>query len=209
MNLVNARKIIKQHAHTVRRITNVLDNAPTSTEFVFRTLRKQGGKDSHNDIAQYIHALVMAGKVFPTQEGLFTTDPNQKTQPAAGRITTKMHDVWPTPARAPDIPVYRGSNAQIIAPALHTEPPNTEPPQELPAMDISQLSAQQLTSIADQMQKLAEQKSRELNPELLRQMLEAIEGVVSASDLLAESLDKLRGIANVIRKDRGLPVAKG
>ncbi|HBT4785533.1 TPA: hypothetical protein MB364_000835 [Klebsiella variicola subsp. variicola] len=204
MNLVNARKILKQHSHTIRRITNVLDNAPTSVEFVYHTLRKQGGKDAQSVIAQYVHALVVAGKVVTTREGLFTTDLSLKgTQEITKKTAPKMRDVWPKPASTPAIPGYRDSNALPI-----TQP--TEPKQEPPAvMDISQLSPQQLTLLAAQMQKLAEQKSRELNPELLRQLLEGIEGVVSASDLLAESIDKLRNIANVVRQDRGLPVAKG
>ncbi|MDV1094993.1 hypothetical protein ACSI5N_25555 (plasmid) [Raoultella ornithinolytica] len=200
MNLVNARKILKQHSHTIRRVINVLDNAPTSAEFVHRTLRKQGGKDTQSVITQYIQALVVAGKAVTTSEGLFTTDLSLKcSQEVAGHATTKMRDVWPEPASAPN----QVSNDNPVT-------PHAEPTQEPPAvMDINLLSPEQLTLMAAQMQKLAEQKSRELNPELLRQLLEGIEGVVSASDLLAESIEKLRSVANLVRQDRGLPVAKG
>ena len=199
MNLVNARKILKQHMHTIRRVTNVLDNAPTSAEFVYRTLRKQGGKDTQSVIAHYIQALVVAGKAFTTQEGLITTDHSLKaTQEDTKKSTSKIRDVWPKPASA----LNQRSDANTVTPPVPTQEPTA-------VMDINLLSPEQLTLMAAQMQKLAEQKSRELNPDLLRQLLEGIEGVVSASDLLAESVDKLSGIANLVRQDRGLPVAKG
>lgn len=200
MNVTNARKLLKQHQMTIRRITNILAAAPASAEFVYDTLHKQGGRDSKGVIAQYIRALVVLGKVVETRRGIFTTDFSLKdTQEVPNKpVSAKIKDLWPTPA-APKTPRFQGSQ---IASAIQP----TETKREKPEMDITKLTPEQLSTIASQLQQLADERSRELNPELLQQLLVVVESVVSASDLLLESIEKMRGLANQIREVHGGPV---
>lgn len=55
---------------------------------------------------------------------------------------------------------------------------------------------------------MAEAKKRELDPELLRQLLEAGQSVLDTSDLMVESIERFRKAADVVREARGLPTAK-
>ena len=75
-------------------------------------------------------------------------------------------------------------------------------------MDLTTLTPDQMLEMAAQMQKMAEAKKRELDPELLRQLLESGQSVLDASDLMAEATERFREAMNAVRVARGLPTTK-
>ena len=69
---------------------------------------------------------------------------------------------------------------------IANENERTEKPKEK-EMDLTTLTPDQMMEMAAQMQKMAEAKKRELDPELLRQLLESGQAVLDAADLMAEA----------------------
>lgn len=55
---------------------------------------------------------------------------------------------------------------------------------------------------------MAEAKKRELDPELLRQLLESGQAVLDAADLMAETTERFRRAMDAVREARGLPTTK-
>ena len=75
-------------------------------------------------------------------------------------------------------------------------------------MDLTTLTPDQMMEMAAQMQKMAEAKKRELDPELLRQLLESGQAVLDAADLMAETTERFRRAMDAVREARGLPTTK-
>jgi hypothetical protein len=195
MDIINARKVLKKNAMTVRRIVKIIEVSPTDIDFIHSTLRRQGGRDTKSVIARYISALLITGKIAAIQDGIYTTNIPLKGAEQSSAITHDKQDkIQPEPV----------VSAIPVEPAIIETKPSA-PPQDKPEpMSIIDFTPEQLTNIAEQLQRLAEQKHREINPVLLRNMLQCVDSVVSAGDLLVESIERLRNAAILIRHERAL-----
>ena len=98
-------------------------------------------------------------------------------------------------------------SALVAVNNIANENERTEKPKEK-EMDLTTLTPDQMMEIAAQMQKMAEAKKRELDPELLRQLLESGQAVLDAADLMAEAAERFREAMNAVRSARGLPTTK-
>ena len=194
MNLRRARQIIKQRHHTVTLLLRVLDTGAVDDRSLYEVMRKRGWKEGQGILRELITALTVAGKV-STHKGvhrLTTDDAPAPQRPAGG----KMRDVWP--AVVEPAPV---NESLVRVDECTNEDKETD-------MDLSALTPDQMLEMAAQMQRMAEARKRELDPELLRQLLEAGQSVLDASDLMVESIERFRRAADTVREARGLPTAK-
>lgn len=194
MNLRRARQIIKQRHHTATLLLRVLDTGAVDDRSLYEVMRKRGWKEGQGILRELITALTVAGKV-STHKGVYrlaTDEAPAPQRPAGGKI----RDVWP--AVVEPAPV---NESLVWVDECTNEDKETD-------MDLSALTPDQMLEMAAQMQRMAEAKKRELDPELLRQLLEAGQSVLDASDLMVESIERFRKAADAVREARGLPTAK-
>lgn len=188
MNLRRARQIIKQRHHTATLVVSVLSAGAVDERSLFEVMRKRGWKETQGMLREIITALTVAGKIASRRgvHRLVTDEEPAPTRP----VVHKMRDVWPTPP-APE---------QVDEPIAE--------PQKDNEMDLATLTPDQMLEMAAQMQRMAEAKKREVDPELLRQLMESGQSVLDAADLLVESTERFRRTLNAVRAARGLPTAK-
>nr|UVM93157.1 MAG: hypothetical protein [Bacteriophage sp.] len=182
MNLRRARQITKQNHLSATLVQKILEAGPTDDRSLFEVMRKRGWKGAQGALRELITALTVTGKV-ATRKGVH-------------RLAT---DDEPVPQR----PVRNTLAVNNIA----NENERTEKPKEK-EMDLTTLTPDQMMEMAAQMQKMAEAKKRELDPELLRQLLESGQSVLDAADLLAETTERFRRAMDAVREARGLPTTK-
>lgn len=202
MTLRRARQVIKQRNVTAQRILKVLESGPIDDPSLFDLLRKRGWKEGQGLLHEMIVALTVTGKVRTNKRvhRLATDDEPMPQRP----VKAKLADVWPEP-------VDDGhENLKKLLACTETETTTTPEPEQPKEndMDLSTLTPDQMLAMAAQMQKMAEAKKRELDPELLRQLLEAGQSVLDASDLMVEATDRFRRAMDAVREARGLPTTK-
>lgn len=79
--------------------------------------------------------------------------------------------------------------------------------EEEEGVNLDNMNPDQLNAMAAQLQQLASSKRREVDPDLLRRVLESGQLLVDASDVMAEATDKFRTVLEELRKARNLPTA--
>lgn len=179
MNLRRARQITKQNHLSATLVQKILEAGPTDDRSLFEVMRKRGWKGAQGALRELITALTVTGKV-ATRKGVH-------------RLAT---DDEPVPL-----------SALVAVNNIANENERTEKPKEK-EMDLTTLTPDQMMEMAAQMQKMAEAKKRELDPELLRQLLESGQAVLDAADLMAEAAERFREAMNAVRSARGLPTTK-
>ena len=91
---------------------------------------------------------------------------------------------------------------------LHKPEPVIEEPVKV-SMNFSDMSPDDIIKMSQQLQEIAAKKQREVDPNLIRKMLESGEAVMTASDMLVEAIDVHRKLLAEIRKSMGLPTSTG
>jgi len=197
-----AAQICKQSAFTCNRIYNIVAVAPIEVRNVYETLRRQGGKDSQGVIAQLMNAMVVHGKLATVKgnRSLYTL-PGDEASVSTRHVPAKIENNL-EPA------VY--DQLQEMKKAIPAAPVATPEPVEepTPMINTKDLSPDQILELSATLAELAKKKQKELDPELLRQMLEAGEQVCAASDMLVEATERLRRMMTQVRKATGLPTHK-
>lgn len=220
MNLRRARQIIKQRHHTSTLVLKILEAGPTDDRSLFEVLRKRGWKEGQGMLREMVTALTVAGKV-ATRKGVhrLVTDEPLPQRPVRHTLAEEMqraqraHELRTIGKRAAlELPLPALVAANNImnepAPEMKVWVDECTEDQKENDMDLSKLTPDQMLEMAAQMQKMAEAKKRELDPELLRQLLESGQSVLDAADLLAETTERFRRAMNAVREARGLPTTK-
>jgi hypothetical protein len=221
MNVRRARQIIKQRNHTATLVLKILEAGPTDDRSLFEVLRKRGWKEGQGMMREIITALTVAGKV-ATRKGvhrLITEDEPVPQRPVRHTLAEEMqraqraHDLRTIGKQAAlelplEVLVAANNIMNEPAPERGVRVDKCTEDQKENDMDLSKLTPDQMLEMAAQMQKMAEAKRRELDPELLRQMLEAGQSVLDATDLLTEATERFRRAMNAVCEARGLPTTK-
>lgn len=205
MNLRRARQITKQNHLSATLVQKILEAGPTDDRSLFEVMRKRGWNGAQG-------ALTVTGKV-ATRKGvhrLATDDEPVPQRPVRNTLADEMKRAQAAyklrPLReqaARELPL----SALVAVNNIANENERTEKPKEK-EMDLTTLTPDQMMEMAAQMQKMAEAKKRELDPELLRQLLESGQSVLDAADLLAETTERFRRAMDAVREARGLPTTK-
>lgn len=218
MNIRRARQIIKQHSHTAALVLKVLESGATDDRSLFGVMRKRGWKDGQGMLKEMIHALTVTGKV-ATRKGvhrLATEDEPVPQRPVSHTLAAEMQRAQREQRRrtlneqaARELPIEAlvAVNNMMLDPDLWAEK-KVETTKQENDMDLAKMTPEQLTEMAAQMKQLADQRSREMDPEQLRQLLEAGQSVVEAADLMTEAAERLREVMNAVRESRGLRTDK-
>lgn len=74
-------------------------------------------------------------------------------------------------------------------------------------VNLNSMNPDQLLALATQLQQLATTKKKEVDPDLLRRVLEGGQLLIDTSDTMAEATDKFRTVLEELRKARNLPTA--
>ena len=220
-NVRRARQIIKQRHHTSTLVLKILEAGPTDDRSLFEVLRKRGWKEGQGMMREIVTALTVAGKV-ATRKGvhrLVTDDEPVPQRPVRHTLAEEMqraqraHELRAIGKQAAlelPLPALVAANNILneSAPEMRVWVDECTEDQKENDMDLSKLTPDQMLEMAAQMQKMAEAKKRELDPELLRQLLESGQSVLDAADLLAETPERFRRAMNAVREARGLPTTK-
>lgn len=221
MNLRRARQITKQRHHTATMVTRVLEAGPTDERSLFEVLRKRGWKETQGMLREIVTALTVTGKVV-TRKGvhrLATDDEPVPQRPVRHTLAEEMqraqraHELRTISEQAArELPLEALVAANNImnepAPEMKVWVDECTEDQKENDMDLTKLTPDQMLEMAAQMQKMAEAKKRELDPELLRQLLESGQSVLDAADLMADAAERFREVMNAVRVARGLPTTK-
>lgn len=223
MNIRRARQIIKQHNHTATLALKVLESGATDERSLFEAMRKRGWKDGQGMLKEMLHALTVAHRI-RTSRGrieLMADEPVPPQRPVRhtlgaemqrARRESELRSLSQHAARElPLVALVAANNIMAEAePNRITQVRVDEAPETTTEnhMDLAKMTPDQLTEMAAQMKQLAEQRSREMDPEQLRQLLEAGQSVVEAADLMTEAAERLREVMNAVRESRGLRTEK-
>lgn len=221
MNLRRARQITKQNHLSATLVQKILEAGPTDDRSLFEVMRKRGWKGAQGALRELITALTVTGKV-ATRRGvhrLATDDEPVPQRPVRNTLADEMKRAQAAyklrPLReqaARELPLSALVAANNImnesAPEMRVWVDECTEDQKENDMDLTTLTPDQMLEMAAQMQKMAEAKKRELDPELLRQLLESGQSVLDASDLMAEATERFREAMNAVRVARGLPTTK-
>lgn len=212
MNLRRARQITKQNHLSATLVQKILEAGPTDDRSLFEVMRKRGWNGAQGALRELITALTVTGKV-ATRKGvhrLATDDEPVPQRPVRNTLADEMKRAQAAyklrPLReqaARELPL----SALVAVNNIANENERTEKPKEK-EMDLTTLTPDQMMEMAAQMQKMAEAKKRELDQELLRQLLESGQAVLDAADLMAEAAERFREVMNAVRSARGLPTTK-
>ena len=205
-NLRRARQITKQNHLSATLVQKILEAGPTDDRSLFEVMRKRGWKGAQGALRELITALTVTGKV-ATRKGvhrLATDDEPVPQRPVRNTLADEMkraqaaYKLRPLLEQAArELPL----SALVAVNNIANENERTEKPKEK-EMDLTTLTPDQM------MEKMAEAKKRELDPELLRQLLESGQAVLDAADLMAETTERFRRAMDAVREARGLPTTK-
>lgn len=194
MDKRRATQIIKQNAKTCFRIMSIFEKGPSTARNVYEILSKQGMKDGPSLLNQYVTALHVAGKLTYVDKGLYQL-PEDDVIPTQ-RIDTSL-------AASMDVAIKEQLEE------LHKPEPVIEHKEPEPvAMNLSEMSPEEMLKMSQQLAEIAEKRKKEIDPNLLRELLAAGENVLSISDLMYEAAESLRQAMAQVRKAMGLPTTK-